>query len=268
MRWAVVAAVAAIGLSAASQELPAAQQKPTEPAKAEQPKPKEQTPAPAAASLQQVEKANASSNASEGDKQQPEKLPWTELTTAIATVAQAIIGALAFGGLVFTVLYARAAWKAAEKSATAADKTLKATREGERRQLRAYVHIHSAHFDPAKSEVTVKFKNFGLTPAHEVTVASSACVRDYPLTEKLTPLVESKSAVLPPGGEPHNVKFPFSEWDDPQGSFGQGGTALYVHGTIKYRDIFKGKRETTFRMFVRSNTTTDMSAAEDGNGAT
>ncbi|WP_421933548.1 hypothetical protein [Phenylobacterium sp.] len=175
-------------------------------------------------------------------------------------------------GLGATVFCARAAWVAAQRSANTADETLKATRLSERRQLRAYVHVSECSFADTRQHLAafVNFRNYGQTPAHDVWIERAASVRDYPLTEILAPL-ERYDAVfdLAPTGESNTMVLPFAEWDDPSpGRFGSGGTALYIHGIIHYRDAFDEAHETKFRLYVRSQTDTAVRPADGGNQAT
>jgi hypothetical protein len=180
--------------------------------------------------------------------------------------------AVAAAAAIAAAFYAKKAADETEKGANAAEGALRATRQGERRQLRAYVHISKATYkdDHDGQRVELLIRNFGQTPAHDVWVERAGSVRDFPLTQPLAPLVRDDSLFdIAPHGEGATILFPFAEWDDPSPSrFGGGGTALYIHGVIHYRDAFKKDRETHFRLFVRSPSDRGVSPAGEGNHAT
>ncbi len=129
MRGAALAAVAAIWLIGASQIGPAAQQPPAEQPKAAPAQPKQAPPAPPPAKLQEVKQPSAAAQTDDRDEQTAQPMAWTEIGTFWATVAQSVISALAFIGLIFTVIYAKRAWEEARKSAKVALDTLEDARK-------------------------------------------------------------------------------------------------------------------------------------------
>lgn len=178
---------------------------------------------------------------------------------------QAVLGFLGLLGVGGTVIYARAAW-------TTSESTLAETRTSSERQLRAYIYVSNASFRQTVEGTWVEltFQNFGQTPAHDVWVERAASVRDYPLTEALSPLARDDALFdLAPNAVAGTVTFPFAEWDDPSPCrFGSGGTALYLHGTIHYRDAFNKDRKTNFRYLVRSRSDSGVAPAGEGNTST
>ncbi len=191
-----------------------------------------------------------------------------------AAIVQAISSAVGLVGLFFAVVYARAAWKAAEKSASAADNTLRATLESEQRQMRAYVFIDTIEeydFEVGKEpRVAVSFTNRGATPATDVIFRNRL---------ELYPIDVPDGLLVPP------------ELDDvssspiAQGSGGRGdvsmmrvltqplfngyleGEAMFIlTGVIEYSDIYGERRETGYRFRKRLDRQRgDMAVASDGN---
>lgn len=186
------------------------------------------------------------------------------------TVFQIELGGLGLIGVGLTVHFARNAFAAAQRSASAAERSLKATRQGERRELRAYVYLGKGRYVRDQVEASVDFKNFGLTPAHDVWPETKASVHDYPLTEDLESLDRKGEGTfdLPPNSEPYTLRFPYAEWHDPQHRWGDSDTALYLYGTIHYRDAFGRGRETRFCYYVRSPSDPEILIAPSGNTST
>lgn len=164
--------------------------------------------------------------------------------------AEANNGAITATATVFlTLITGTLAWLAREQA-----KTTKA-------QLRPYVMIKSARVDGLEigkqPKATITLKNFGATPALEMTQWSNMGGDAFPPTHNF-PMEERKEdtkAVSPlaPGGEfiatPFNPKFPpFSE--EYMAALRKGEAAIYVIGRIKYRDSFGGDHVTEYVLFA------------------
>jgi hypothetical protein len=184
---------------------------------------------------------------------------------AVISAQQLWIGLIGLIGLAATVIYARAAWRTAER-------TLRETSRSAERQLRAYVHISSATYrnDYDGERVELVIHNHGQTPAYDLWVERAASVRDFPLTEALAePERFSSLFDLAPNAEAGRMTLPFAEWDDPSPCrFGSGGTALYIHGTLHYRDAFGKERRTDFLYYMRSRHDHGLAPADQGNTST
>jgi hypothetical protein len=125
-------------------------------------------------------------------------------------------------------------------------------RKTSRRELKAYVNISSM---PDSSEIIkqlkgdgVKFyiKNFGQTPAYNVTVGSIFTVDDSEnIPNPDTISVENEyRIVLPPTAE--SVSFPLA-----LGGRGQRDNRMWMAGRIRYIDVFMDTTYVTFRyMYV------------------
>ncbi|WP_421936919.1 hypothetical protein [Phenylobacterium sp.] len=231
-------------------------------------------PAPAPATVQEVVQAPATKPRAEGDGEKANGPNWAERGTFWTGVVQAVVGMLGLIGLFFTVLYARAAWKAAEKSAKAADDTLKATLQSEERQLRAYIFVDETvehDFEVGKRpRVYVKFMNRGATPATDVIFRNK--VELYPVDvaeEHLVPpeLDDISSSPIAQGTGGAGDVTMIREMTQPlMDAYLKGEAMLVLTGVIEYTDIFGKRHESGYRMrklITRSKG--DLSVAPKGN---
>lgn len=171
--------------------------------------------------------------------------------------AQAILGVAGLIGLTFTVLYARGAWLAGEAAAEAADKTLAATRDGERRQLRAYMAVQSASVmsprDPAKRKVRIKVENYGQTPALEVSTWRTAFMGPYPYDGRV--VKPPKGVLMGRDVRPPHVAYeaelalPIRLSSRDARDILLGVKAFWVIGEVRYVDIFGDPHLTTYRLY-------------------
>jgi hypothetical protein len=130
--------------------------------------------------------------------------------------------------------------------------------------------ITHPHFGPA---VILKIKNFGQTPAYDVIHIADIKFADFPLKSKLripASLFTTKTALAPGGASTkvRNLPAPLSEQEIASLKAGTG--AIYVYGYITYRDAFRKRRKTRFKMMYGTFTggigiTTSMTISEDGN---
>jgi len=175
--------------------------------------------------------------------------------------------------------------------------TLFDMRKSSARQLRAYVvpdmsaivnvadPIPAHGLIPTDARITcpgwgpvvhLQIKNTGQTPAMKVENWGAICFSEYPLTTILPP----KNPNLRPihsilgSGIPSTKNFFFGpRLTDQQIADLRAGTgAIYVHGEIRYKDIFGKDHLTRYRamhhvMGGAIGVSTDMSFTEDGNDA-
>jgi hypothetical protein len=192
---------------------------------------------------------------------------WAEAGTFWTGVSQAVIGAFGLVGLFFTVLYARSAWKAAERSATAADKTLKAsraalrhTKETSKRELRAYVFVTNIEATPiaigASPRITYTITNSGQTPAKDVLVAAE--IDMYPRDvdeEHLEPKFRdgiSKSPLAPGAAVTGDIEMTRVLSQMGIDAHASGEAMFIAFGRISYVDAFDERRTTDFRFWNRN----------------
>ncbi len=124
-------------------------------------------------------------------------------------------------------------------------------------QLRAYVF--TKHDQPAtKSEeghfiASIMVKNFGQTPAKDLTSFLHIGLHKLPLTAKLdTPTYEpnsSKSPLAP--GEQFLQEITFAETFNQSeiNAITKGEGAIFVHGELRYSDVFNKQRFTRFCLY-------------------
>ncbi len=148
------------------------------------------------------------------------------------------------------------------------------------RQLRAYIFVDKAvianvanplpqgllggKFEETPASITrplegpiayLEFKNSGQTPAYEVTIWGNMCVREFPLTYELPDkkpdkLFTAKASVPPSGGTNKSLgtEHPLPEEINKLRTI-PPTTAIYIYGTIFYKDTFGKKRFTNYRYF-------------------
>jgi hypothetical protein len=146
-----------------------------------------------------------------------------------------------------------------------------------RRQLRAYVHAYrgkriDSHHRNLKFEIYIK--NFGQTPGYKGLMEMNMGVDMYPPQNRLPPKTISQRPDIfefPPNGE--FVSLPekaieLSEGEEAWIKAGQG--AVYISGIIKYRDTFRKKRTTAFRLMYTNDSffNGDLLICNYGNKAT
>jgi hypothetical protein len=166
-------------------------------------------------------------------------------------IAQAVLGVCAFVGLVFTILYARAAWVAAEK-------TLAATLEAERRQLRAYVLIKDARAKGLRGKgplvVQVQVSNYGATPARKTRITYSANVypRDFVPKIEARRFRDTSEDSVPTGGV-RSFTIRLSEAAEKVALLRDPANRLFVWGVIEYEDIYGEPHATTFNYYATNS---------------
>ena len=128
-------------------------------------------------------------------------------------------------------------------------------------QLRAYVLVEAAfrsgsHDNHPEFQVTIK--NFGQTPAQDVEhwleVWAAPKESDAALPRHRR-LIQVTDAALGPGASFALVRRYDTAWEpDRLAAFMAGDIAIYVYGEIRYRDVFRKRRQTRFRaMYALDN---------------
>lgn len=169
-----------------------------------------------------------------------------------------------------------------------------------RQQLRAYVFVENVNignvttplawevapgYKPTGAEIThtalgpfigLLIKNTGQTPAHHVVHFAEAIVREYPLKGRLgsgrIPRFATKSS-LPTGGiTTKTLVMAKPLLADEVADLKRGTKAIYVYGYIKYRDAFRRRRRTQFRLMYNAASggvgiATAMTICNEGNTA-
>lgn len=180
-------------------------------------------------------------------------------TALVVSLGQLVLSVLGIAGVGFTVLYARLAWREAQRSADAAHLAVEETRSTAKRQLRAYVHINDASLywtaDGAPF-VLLACVNTGQTPAKffeigsvaEIVEMGSDAHRRVPIGLAYTiwsALGGGQSLSVMTAPEPIGdvTKRRLSKL--PNGR-------LSVRGRVRYSDIFNEIHESEFTFFRRT----------------
>jgi hypothetical protein len=192
---------------------------------------------------------------------------FTGLFTFIAALAA--VTAAGFAGYAYTE---------ARRQAKAAEDQLGVQKDTEERQLRAYVILNN-DFKLAEGfraggtpHVRAILENVGQTPVYDLTWVSGFNVRPYPLNEQST--YDTCDALLAQpnanrwffGKSTEIEKFrPSALTADDMLPVLAGNSAIYFHGRICYRDIFKKARQTDFCVSFRGENPKDGNFCEREN---
>jgi hypothetical protein len=167
-----------------------------------------------------------------------------------------------------------------------------------RRQMRAFIYLNNgsvyniasplaplAIYKPTGAELVspsegplaqLTIKNSGSTPAFRVVHLGGICISDYPLRGELPQLMRVKnppsSAIPPEGINTKSVRIVPPLTPDEVAGLRNGTKAIWVYGEITYRDAFRKKRTSRYRLFHNSSSgaigvSTDLTWAEGGNEA-
>jgi hypothetical protein len=165
-----------------------------------------------------------------------------------------------------------------------------------RRQLRAYVLTESGNIanvaDPlpaigprreTDARIThpewgpvlrIQIKNMGQTPAEEVIHWAAMYFKEWPLTSDLPPipkLIDAYRSVMGPSIPITKILFWGPRLTEEQvRQLHEGKAALYCQGQITYRDVFRNKHFTTYRLMYSTaggaiGVNTELTFAEEGN---
>lgn len=168
-----------------------------------------------------------------------------------------------------------------------------------RQQMRAFVYLDTGSifnvasplnplpiYRPTGAEVVSPFegplariviKNTGSTPALNVVHWGNIFLSDYPLSAPLPmeihPERKPASSAIPPGGiNTKSVKIAERLTEKEVAGLREGTMAIWVYGVITYRDAFRRKRTSKYRLFHNISSgavgvSTDLTWAESGNEA-
>ena len=167
-----------------------------------------------------------------------------------------------------------------------------------RRQLRAFVYVHGGSiynvayplnplpiYKPTGAEIVsptegpavlLTIRNSGSTPAFQVVHWAGIHVAEFPLRSELPPIVKVKkppdSAIPPEGINTKRVNIFRPLTSQEISGLRDGTTAIWVYGEITYRDAFRRKHKSKYRLLhnAQSGTvgiTTDLTWAEGENEA-
>jgi hypothetical protein len=167
-----------------------------------------------------------------------------------------------------------------------------------RRQMRAFVYVHGmsiynvAHplnplpaYKPTGAEimsptegplVSLNIRNSGSTPAFRVIHWGQIHLGEFPLKSGLPEIRKSEkaphSAIPPDGQNTKMVKIQRPLTAEEIAGLRNGTVAIWVYGEISYRDAFRRKRTSKYRLFHNAQTgtlgvSTEMTWAEGGNEA-
>lgn len=165
---------------------------------------------------------------------------------------------------------------AANKSADAAERTVKIMQDTAQRQMRAYICFQEGHVDLHANEgfydVTIHLKNSGNTPAYDVQTWRSSQIIDQPEPPAAFDAPQSWGGrgMVGPGaymGASGTLRHPFTP--DDRASIKSGRKMIFVWGEVIYRDAFGERRFTRFRHVLGSETGRGwfLRPAEHGNEA-
>ena len=126
------------------------------------------------------------------------------------------------------------------------------SRETTKKQLRAYVMVESAmlatgDINNIVEKIILSLKNYGQTPAYDVTGWIESGIQRFPLNATLT---SAKTFLM---GKDQLAPGRSSEWRKPIGYYqvpenSSADKVLYVFGEVTYRDAFGDQHRTTFQM--------------------
>ena len=152
--------------------------------------------------------------------------------------------------------------KAAASSAVVARKGLEHAQLASRNQLRAYLYLETAYLDihlpkikgeplPGTADIQLSFRNFGQTPATEVTMAVEACIHPPPFHQ----VFNHVAGIFQRSGDmAHRMTagqiIELKDFAAQRPAIDAGAMALYVYGRVTYRDMFGEQHITDFRWFM------------------
>ena len=209
---------------------------------------------------------------------------WRKKFICDSKITDVIIAALTFFLMIFTGLLV---WVGYRQEKTT------------RRQMRAFVYLDTISlyniasplnplpgYQPTGAQIVSReegplailaIKNTGSTPAFKVQHFGMITIGPFPRAGELPPIrwdMVAPYSSLPPGGiTTKMIKAPRSLTDVEIAGLRAGTTAIWVYGVITYRDAFRRKRKTGYRLFHNAligttGVSTEMTWAEGGNDAT
>jgi hypothetical protein len=141
------------------------------------------------------------------------------------------------------------------RTASAAINANKLSEDTAKRQLRAYVLVESvvASKDPRSKDgfgAVVTTKNFGMTPAKDLSEWVEITVADLPLTISLPPHKPNNPSrsIVGPGVSTIQIPTMKKLPDDIESAVLENRAAIYVYGEVQYADAFGERRTTKYRL--------------------
>jgi hypothetical protein len=167
----------------------------------------------------------------------------------------------------------------AKIQAETAQATLQTMQDTAERQLRAYVFIENAWYRPSGSgpyKISFRIKNFGLTPAHNIRVYSTAALVAWNDGHLELPVPSTKDAIGSMAPNQDFCDFNAGEISFNPKALRSEARAVFLVGTISYDTVFgRERRRTNFRYYIGGDiggefvhTGDEMSAFNEGNDAT
>lgn len=172
---------------------------------------------------------------------------------------QAVASALGIIGLVASIVVSAWASIAAGRAAKAAEKSVDVASETASRQLRAYLSIAEATIrfpdGNAKSNfppnISIKFKNFGQTPANDVTTCwEMRGIRvgskpDFSITDRMKKVI----GTVAPSQDFNSTVIPTPmQWVMNRDAINTRKVELFIFGYVTYSDTFNVQHRNDFRM--------------------
>ena len=176
----------------------------------------------------------------------------------------------------------QASLRIAQESADAAKKMAVTMEDTAERQLRAYALVSHVKIvnDPEPGHsgqwVYIEIRNFGQTPATDISYSADMQIREMPLLPPLLvidPLIKRQTVGVLPPDDPFvaRIEIPLLEGNGDGHDIVQGTHALYVFGKFRYKDAFNRERDTPF-CYMRSgehwNSDGQLEICQDGNDPT
>lgn len=195
---------------------------------------------------------------------------------AIAAFWQIIAGKTAIQAATDAAVETKKLADAAAEQARHADRAIAISQEAMRKQLRAYLFIEDANFEMNSENgrwyIHLPIKNFGQTPAHDVTIQLDFEFTEEDRNDMVIPLPDAPrvfpQTIVPPG-HPQGVRIYCREispglggWNDKRRS----RTKAYLWGRIDYLTLGR-PAFTTFQLANSFGRTPDLFFCNVGNDA-
>ncbi|MGO9265957.1 MAG: hypothetical protein ACLQBA_13940 [Candidatus Binataceae bacterium] len=146
------------------------------------------------------------------------------------------------------------------KAVNAASASNRQNRELAEMELRAYVHVSSGEIlnydNMASRKARITIRNFGQTPAYNVTFWLNTWVEEFPLKIILPPPPDDfpmSREIMAPGRVSTNEVPVVATIPCIEGHLQLGAIAIFAYGEIRYRDAFNIERFTKFRLVCRGD---------------
>jgi hypothetical protein len=144
-------------------------------------------------------------------------------------------------------------WQSTDRLWEAGEKQLKHAKSTAEHELRAYLHIHdirmsemNSGFDP---NIQIAIRNFGQTPAREITNTLNVVAATQPMEGTFTPGNIYELADLAPGQQVFSqTTLPSNQWATWKPNIVAKTLTFYVFGRIDYVDAFGEPRFSEYRL--------------------